>query len=106
MTTAHTPAPWKAQCGIEDDETRWIVVADGGAKPWLLATVENGQPGDCLETEKATAHLIAAAPDLLAVLTIVRDADNDCRSDGLPTIPDIVRARIDAAIAKAEGGAA
>lgn len=45
----------------------------------------------------------AAAPELLAALVMVRDADDDCRRDGLPTIPLSARARIDAAIAKAEG---
>lgn len=47
--------------------------------------------------------LIAAAPDLLEALEMVRDADEDCKSDGLPTIPDIARAKIDRAIAKAKG---
>lgn len=49
--------------------------------------------------------LIAAAPDLLEALEMVRDADEDCKSDGLPTIPDIARAKIDRAIAKAKGEA-
>ena len=45
--------------------------------------------------------LIAAAPQLLEALVMVRDADDDCRKDGLPTIPGPARAKIDAAIAKA-----
>lgn len=47
--------------------------------------------------------LIAAAPELLETLTMIRDADDDCRRDGLPVIPESARARIDAVIAKAEG---
>jgi len=35
-------------------------------------------------------------------LRMVRDADDDCREDGLPTMPPAARAAIDAAIAKAE----
>lgn len=33
-------------------------------------------------------------------LEMVRDADNDCRRDGLPTLPSMPRAKIDAAIAR------
>ena len=41
--------------------------------------------------------------DLLEALVMVRDADNDCRADGLPTMPQAARAKINAAIAKATG---
>ena len=51
--------------------------------------------------QEANAHLIAASPDLLEALIMVRDADNDCAKDGLPTIPVSARGRIDRAIAKA-----
>lgn len=50
------------------------------------------------------ARKMAAAPELLEALCMVRDADEDCKRDGLPTIPAMARAKIDAAIAKAEGG--
>ena len=46
-----------------------------------------------------------AAPDLLEALVMVRDADDDCKRDGLPIIPCAARARIDAAIAKTTGKA-
>lgn len=49
------------------------------------------------------ARLIAAAPDMLAALVMVRDADEDCKRDGLPTIPPPARCKIDAAIAAATG---
>ena len=53
---------------------------------------------------EANARLIAAAPDLLEALVMVRDADDDVRRAGLiGKIPQAARARIDAAIAKAEG---
>jgi hypothetical protein len=47
--------------------------------------------------------LIKAAPDLLAALEMIRDADDDCKADGLFTIPAPTRAAIDAAIANATG---
>ncbi|MGC1273212.1 MAG: hypothetical protein WBC44_05855 [Planctomycetaceae bacterium] len=61
----HTPGPLIAVKGIDDEPERWTVVVDG-PKQWLVATIENGAPGDTLETEGANARLFAAAPDLLA----------------------------------------
>ena len=67
----------------------------------VAAVVSNMRPP---EQVRANADLIAAAPDLYEALEIVRDADEDCRRDGLPRIlPAMVRARIDAALAKANG---
>jgi hypothetical protein len=36
-------------------------------------------------------------------LEMVRDADEDCKRDGLTTMPPIPRAKIEAALAKARG---
>jgi hypothetical protein len=57
----------------------------------------------CKGAKHPDLTLIEAAPDLLEALVMVRDADEDCKRDGLPTIPSAARAKIDAAIAKAEG---
>lgn len=62
----HTPGPFRTHQGDEDGPDRWCVVVDG-PKPWLVATIENGAPGDTLETEGANARLFAAAPDLFAL---------------------------------------
>jgi hypothetical protein len=86
----HTPGPWAV--GLRADQTIYT-------KDLLrVATVE------CPRKEwKANARLIAAAPDLLEALEMVRDADNDRAADKMETIPDIARAKIDRAIAKARG---
>lgn len=44
-----------------------------------------------------------AGPALLEALVMVRDADDDCIRDGLPRIPNLPRAKIDAAISRATG---
>jgi len=51
-----------------------------------------------------SARLMAAAPEMFEALEMIRDADEDCIKDGLPRpLTDFARARVDAAIAKAEG---
>ena len=60
-----------------------------------------GMTGGEIQRDKANAHLIAAAPDLLEALVMVRDADDDSGKDGLPRIPGAARSKIDRAIAKA-----
>ena len=88
----HTPGPWEFR-----QEKPWTIFAAGRAimgnevyYPWTPENI-------------ADWLLIAAAPELLEALVMVRDADEDCKRDGLPTIPPAARAKIDAAIAKAEG---
>lgn len=64
----YTPGPLRPHKGAGDGDDyepdRWCVVVDG-PKPYLVATIENGAPGDCLDTEAGNARLFAAAPDLL-----------------------------------------
>lgn len=67
MSAKHSPGPFKASKGDEDDPNRWLVLADGPV-PYLIATIENGQPGDTLVTEGHTAQLFAAAPKMLQAL--------------------------------------
>jgi len=94
----HTPGPWKTLRGVDDDDTRWIVVAAGSDREYLIATIENGQPGDCLETEAATASLVSAAPDLLAALKEYIEWGAMTGSDR-----DLFDEKFRAAIEKAEG---
>lgn len=73
--------------------------------PWPLETVKTSV-GTCHKIGDellANARLISAAPEMLAALEMVRDADNDCHRDGLETIPRPARQKIDAALAKARG---
>lgn len=111
----HTPGPWNFEVGdfngVPRDGALGSIVS--GADDIYLAEVWNDYEAEDASDEAlglpaqgtavANARLIAAAPDLFAALTMVRDADDECRRDALVTIPDHARALIDAAIAKAEG---
>ncbi len=94
--SAHTPGPWRVDesCGNES------VRAKNGR---LVADCCIVGGGASVAKNIANARLIAAAPDLLFALEMIRDADNDCILDGLPQIPAEARRTIDAAIARATG---
>lgn len=65
----HTPGTWKVIKGaVEGDTMRCAVVVEQGTHAYLIATIENGAPGDFCETEEANANLVAAAPAMLAEL--------------------------------------
>ncbi len=96
---AYTKGPWvlgevRLPNTVWGQSTTTIRTADGQQ----IAELRAGGP-----IFDANGYLMAAAPDLLEALYMVRDADNDCHKDGLPTIPPAARRFIDTAIAKAEG---
>lgn len=93
---SHTPGPWHLSSDPYDDGTPYFQIVAG-----------DGFFGDVVEPRgfklneimtEADARLIAAAPDLLHALEMVRDANRDD-----PHIPQIALATIEAAIAKATG---
>lgn len=93
MKAKHTPGPWAAN----------PIVTQVDAMSDMLPICQLLWPTDQRSEEEteANARLIAAAPDLLHALQMVRDADNDAGHDGLPRIPAAARATIDAALASA-----
>jgi hypothetical protein len=76
-----TPGPWAVLKGAaEGDDMRCAVVVERGKMQYLLATVENGAPGDFCETEEANATAIAAIPDFMeaaAMMTAAEDSGGD-----------------------------
>lgn len=104
--TKHTPGPFKAFGAIEiengGETKRWSVV-HAGDRPWLIAEIQNGAPGDTCATEEANARLFAAAPDLLDELKKAeayiraRVTNPDRGQAGRALLPGLA-----AAIAKAE----
>lgn len=54
-----TPGPWEAIKGVEEnDDMRCGISAVRGSYRYLVATIENGAPGDFCDTEFANAALI------------------------------------------------
>ena len=94
----HTPGPWvadKVTPRILDGDPYWRVGVVGGTCLYVGC-------GD--EHEEADAHLIAAAPDLLAALQDLEAMAERYRQPGAP-IPDAQKKAL-SAIAKAVGRAA
>lgn len=98
---------------MERRQTRWRAGKTGGAvvsdvlpKDAVGGSEDADYYGGYLIAESiapSMVSLVSAAPELLAALEMVRDADEDCKRDGLRTIPPCARAKIDAAIDKASG---
>lgn len=121
--STHTPGEWYAEPGDlhadgDPDPLRWSVLAKVAGVPFVLATVENGAPGDTCDTERRNALLFAASKDLLAVLAPIeaamagRGVTRDVLAARKPDLPFRVRftvaelvAVLDA-VAKARGGEA
>lgn len=99
--TEHTPGPWKY------DET-WALVH--GADNSEVCAIHSGSPGEQRNNRNvvyANAHLIAAAPELLAALkeALPQVERTHCRAPDGETCDNMVIAIVRAAIARAEGGA-
>ncbi len=95
----HTPGPWK-WCGTQQKPKKFCYLSGQdfkGVGVALSGFTEN----------KANAHLIAAAPELLEALKTLleasRELDQSATHDGLDNCKAITQAR--AAIRKAEEGA-
>lgn len=102
MKETYTPGPW----GFDEDFDIWAGTAH-------IATVRHPQDSPCISSEdddylsaaaecEANAYILTAAPELYEALEMVRDADEDCKRDGLQTIPPAARMKIDRALAKAK----
>lgn len=93
--TTHTPGPWSVQNYPNSRQSR--VTAPGGVE-----FLETANPGISTDTWNANLQLVAAAPDMLWALRMVRDSLR-----GIATIEQLQAGYelqwINAAIAKAEG---
>lgn len=98
----HTPGPWRQ--GARGPNGCPVVGTEHGLMVAMLAHSHHDHP----EEAEANAHLIAAAPDLLAVLKEAADfwdsaADTDDRTAWIRILIDYHLPKMRAAIARAEG---
>lgn len=108
--SSFTPGPWAVREGFRDGD--WEVYPTRGGPPdfgdWAdLANVTGDYGDDGGDEGRANAHLIAAAPDLLAVakecIDLVKLAESLCGCRGDDDYVWGIQERLNAAIAKAEG---
>ncbi len=97
--SAFTLGPWT----VSNSSRQAVQNATRVTIAWCGANASYGDPSYSISVDeaRANARLIAAAPDLLAALTLVRDLDDEAAQTGLPIMREKTRAKIDAAIAKA-----
>lgn len=108
MSGKHTPGLLSVKRGQFGSSVFVIYGADGFP---IAQTVSNSSPegmerarrGEHEENARRLALCWNTHDALLAALVMVRDADDDCIRDGLPRIPNLPRAKIDAAISRATG---
>jgi len=94
----HTPGPWHLSNLAANGEQEICVSRSSELGGASICVVESSRRADTL---LADARLIAAAPELLAVLKAIADHTRYMEEqDGWPEIQEAM----DAAIAKAEGG--
>jgi len=87
--TKHTPGPWDCE--------EFVVTADDVGEPCYAYFSD----GERIPTTKANARLIAAAPELLEALELMRRVGDDkfsLRTEWVKAVE-----QVDAAIAKARG---
>jgi hypothetical protein len=98
-TQAHTPGPWRIESVGDETLEIW-------AHPRIAVGQLYGQNGpNESDIVRANAHLIAAAPDMLAALKAAQQRLNESGTGEMGLIDTIhaVHALIVPAIAKAEG---
>lgn len=103
----HTPFPWSAGFGhlvrVRQKARDGVVIA-GFHRIGAGADQIGPEPRRVAEANAAICALAGNSYYAMReALEMIRDADEDCKLDGLPTIPEMARAKIDAALRLARG---
>jgi len=105
MNTQHTPGPWAVI--PQGAHTNDIATVYNTTKGWVSICAPAWVNFGDQKVAMANANLIAAAPDLLAIAKGSRHLAQEKLNSGYDTeYWQQILSEIDAAIAKAEGGAA
>jgi len=100
----HTPGPWVVGGASGNEGEAREIVAASRTIAWSASTWDEDEGDVVTEEDDANAHLIAAAPDLLAALRDCRDwLVAICDSNNLEATERIYIEAATAAIEKAEG---
>jgi hypothetical protein len=101
--TKHTPGPWKYHMGLYDGmpphARGYIYPVDHKIEGFNMYTDISGDKYEDRDEVEANARLIAAAPELLEALELVRVGLDMGNADYNPAVKE----RVAAAIAKATG---
>lgn len=102
----HTRGPWRYYADLPSVEPNWHTITTD-SKMRVIANIHI-EPGNAMDT--ANAGVLTAAPELLHAVKVAREVFNSRIDEehclaGPVNWADLMRA-MDAAIAKAEGGAA
>lgn len=102
MEQTHTPGPWYTKSDYQNRIEVYAELYDNSRTTASIASV-----GNCIMEGEANAHLIAAAPDLLAALEAITQHayDDDTPLAAILGDFDDMRSIAQAAIAKATGDA-
>jgi hypothetical protein len=84
------PLPWDYRTDQLSEGYSTIIYDANGHRP-ILDHLREDEAIDILSAVNARAALVEA-------LEMVRDADEDCKRDGLKTMPPMARAKIEAAL--------
>lgn len=99
-----TPGEFFASLGsYDEDPNRWSVMMNAGDKQYFIATIENGAPGDTLETEKANAYLLTASKGMQGALESVCGLILMWRTQNISVLPAATCERVERALAKSRG---
>ena len=104
MNAQHTPGPWSIALSTDHTPAVTVPVHPSEGSGFVVAHINRlPRMGSVLGDADANAHLIAAAPDMMAALKAIDIEARDIDADGNIILPSHVWDAARAAIAKAEG---
>jgi hypothetical protein len=79
MVSGHTPGPWRVDSDSGNDAEAEVIVAADRTICWTADTFSDEEGAVITDEDRANGRLIAAAPELLAVVRMAIDYANDTK---------------------------